>query len=65
MYRSLLQNSSVLHHEIYSHLNQRNVRHLGLIFNLINYVLVTLQEDKPFKATLKYLATIKYCLKPF
>ena len=28
----------------YSYLNQRTVRHLGLIFNLINNVLVTSQK---------------------
>ena len=27
------------------HLNKRTVRHLGLYFNLINYVLVTSQEE--------------------
>ena len=48
-----------------SYLNQRTVRHLGLIFTLINYVLVTSQQYKPFKATPKYLPTIKYCLKLF
>ena len=30
----------------YCHLNQRTVRYLGLIFNLINYALVTSQEGR-------------------
>ena len=41
----------------YSHLNQRTVRHFGLIFKLINNVLVTTQQGKSFKATPKYLPT--------
>ena len=36
---------SVLLHEIFSPtINQRTVRHLGLIFNRIQYVLVTSQQ---------------------
>ena len=40
-------------------------RYSNLIFNLINYVLMRSQWDKPFQATPKYLTTIKDCLKPF
>ena len=45
MHRSQLQIFiSVLLPEVYSHLNQQTVRHLGLIFNLINFTLVTSQQ---------------------
>ena len=49
----------------YSHRNQRTVRHLGLIFNSLTMFRWRHKRDKPFKATPKYLPTIKYCLKPF
>ena len=62
IYRSLLQNSYICFTsgDIYCHLNNRTVRHLGLIFNLINNVLVTSQQGKRFKAFPKYLPPIKY-----